>query len=427
VIQRFSRATRSLGSVATAAALLASSVVVSAPAAPAVLAATCTPTAAGSTTVQPVITPAAPVFNALARSGNCNLSVAGGGSNVGLAGMLTNPTASNIGDSSRPLGQDWVGNAGQPAQNTAELANLWGFKIATDAVVFQVSSSATMNFVTKISPNSVKQIILGNFQFWDDLPAGEVSGAPHTAIIMDCRATSSGSRSDVMVDFGFSAAENDNGCDNRLASSNAEATAAQTDFHLVYTSLLNIGVAGTKELPLSGGGPLTTGIGSAGTFVAPTTANVAAGTYPAPRPLLLAVRKWDPNNATDVNRITTDTNTVKALDFINFMMSSQGQGFIGTAKAVQVPTRVVFPASDVNLDGVVSLPDLGRITSRWGQTDASTPGWIRADAAGDAANANGPDGVVSLPDIGKVTSVWGSTAPGNAFQINRALADPNNA
>src|SRR5262249_37791683 len=161
----------------------------------------------------------------------------------------------------------------------------------------------------------------------------------------------------------------------------------------------------TKELSLSGGAPLTTGIGSAGTFVAATTANVANGTYPAPRPLVLVVPKWDPNNPTDVNRVTTNTNFVKGLDFINYMLN-EGQASVSANRAVSVPTRVVFPASDVNLDGVVSLPDLGRITGSWGATDANTPGWIRADAAGHSGD-NAPDGVVSLPDIGKVTSVWG--------------------
>jgi len=424
-MNRLTRTTRSFGSVAATAALLAGSLITAAPAAPAALAATCTPTAAGSTTVQPVITPAAPAFNALARSGNCNLTVSGGGSNVGLAGILQNPPASNIGDSSRALGADWVGNANEPAQNSAELANLWAFKIATDAVVWQVSSSANMSFITQMSPSTLKAILLGTISNWNQVP--EAVSPPNQAIILDCRATSSGSFSDVMVGLGMTATQTDAGCDNRLASSNAEAAAAQTDFHLVYTSLLNTGIAGTKEIAISGGAPLTTGIGSAGTFVLPTTASVANGTYPWPRPLNLVVPKWDPNNATDVARVTTNTNFVKALDFINYMLSSSGQAFIGTAKSVQVPTRVVFPASDINLDGVVSLPDLGRITGAWGTVDASTPGWIRADAAGDAANGNGPDGVVSLPDIGKVTSVWGSTAAGNAFQINRALANPNNA
>jgi hypothetical protein len=82
------------------------------------------------------------------------------------------------------------------------------------------------------------------------------------------------------------------------------------------------------------------------------------------------------------------------------MASAAGQGSVANVGFVQVAPFVAIPNYDVNLDGVVSLPDLGQVTGHWGQSNA-VPGWIRADANND--------GTIALGDIGQITGHWGAT------------------
>jgi ABC-type phosphate transport system substrate-binding protein len=383
------RTLRSVTATAAAVAVLASTIAVSAPTM--VTAASCSPVEQGSTTVFPAIDAARPTWNGLATSGNCALNLTGNGSGAGLDALRAGTV--NFAASSRPLG-----TGTNATKNAAELAGLWAWKIGQDALVFQVSDSANMSFITNITPAQVQGIYNGTIQNWNE---GGLGG-PATPILADCRITQSGSRDDAVRLFGL----NETGCDSRLTSSADEATAAKTDYHIVYTSLANVGIAGTKELRLSGGAPLTSGVGSAGTFVAPNKANVSNGTYPAPRELFLAVQKFS-SLAAGVSNVNT-TNLVKAYDFLNYMASDAGQAFVSQTGFVPVSPSVPFPYGDINLDGVISLPDLGQITGKWAQSDAATPGWVRADA--------NRDGNISLPDIGQVTGSWGSQAGGKVFK-----------
>ena len=125
--------------------------------------------------------------------------------------------------------------------------------------------------------------------------------------------------------------------------------------------------------------------------------SVQNGTYPAPRQLFLAMQKWAVLGGT----ATSDTSAnVKAMDLVNYMLSTAGQttvaqvGFVNAA----VPAAQPVLDYDVNLDGAISLGDLGNITGRWGQTSPCN-GWIRADVNND--------GGVGLADIGRVTAHWG--------------------
>jgi len=68
------------------------------------------------------------------------------------------------------------------------------------------------------------------------------------------------------------------------------------------------------------------------------------------------------------------------------------------AAASPMGENVGAKVGDVNLDGAVSILDLGRVTARWGQTSACN-GWIRADVNND--------GAVSVLDLGRVTGRWG--------------------
>jgi Cohesin domain len=86
-------------------------------------------------------------------------------------------------------------------------------------------------------------------------------------------------------------------------------------------------------------------------------------------------------------------------DFLNHLLSPEGQTHLpANTGPIPIPLAQSILDYDVNLDGAVSLGDLGNITGRWGQTSACN-GWIRADANND--------GAVGLADLGKVTAHWG--------------------
>jgi hypothetical protein len=158
------------------------------------------------------------------------------------------------------------------------------------------------------------------------------------------------------------------------------AAAANNDFQISYTSIANTDFPGMKPLNLNG--------------VAPSHQNIANQTYPALRTLWLAVAK-----TAFVNRID-DSPTVRADDYVNFIMTTAGQTIVAS-QFVPVGASALppIPDWDVNMDGNTSLSDLGAITARWGQTSGCT-GWIRADANNSAG--------VSLGDIGVVTGRWGN-------------------
>ena len=97
---------------------------------------------------------------------------------------------------------------------------------------------------------------------------------------------------------------------------------------------------------------------------------------------------------------TETSPNVKAYDFVDYMRSQSGRSAIAAAGFVPAGpvSTAPIPDVDINLDDAVGLSDIGRLTSRWGQTSTCN-GWIRAD--------ENNDGAVGLADIGKVTAHWG--------------------
>jgi phosphate transport system substrate-binding protein len=376
------RTLRSFTATIAAAATLAASLAISAPTAGTAFAASCTITENGSTTVFPALENARPGFLAAAAQNGCTLTDNATGTGAGKT-AVNNETA-QVGAASSPL-------------SSSDKLTLYSWKVGGDALVLQVSSSANMSFIAQITPQQVHDIYVGTLTNWSQ---GGLGG-PNQAILVDCRIIGSGTRDDMFRIFALgnkdASPAQDAGCQSRLTTSAQEADAAKTDFHIVYTSLVNDNIPGTKSLKLSGGAPITTGIGSAGNFVTASVATVQNGTYPAPRTLYVTAKHFD---ALTTGSATTTTNFVKAYDFINWMTSAAGQAAINAVGFVVTAPYVAIPDFDVNLDGVVSLPDLGQITGKWTQSDP-VPGWIRADVNND--------GAISLPDIGGVTGHWGGT------------------
>lgn len=118
------------------------------------------------------------------------------------------------------------------------------------------------------------------------------------------------------------------------------------------------------------------------------------GTDATGHPVFVAVRKPRVANRIDVSPL------VRGDDLVNFLLSAPGQAAVSQAgyQAVGMPAAPPVLDYDINLDGGVSVLDLGAITGRWGQT-STCRGWIRADANND--------GGVSVIDLGQVTGHWG--------------------
>src|SRR5262245_40196505 len=374
-MNQLTRRLRSVTAAVSSAALLASSLVVALPAA--VLAAPSCPITlneSGSTTVFPALQQAEAGFEA--ANGGCNLTLSQPGSGAGLSALLAGTV--DIAASSRPL------NAG------TEQTNLWAWKIGGDAMVIAVRNSANMSFISNITMAQVKGIYEGTITDWQTL--GAASSIP---IVPRSRTTVSGSQQDLLRIFGISASLEAATITAtglaRLATSADEASAAcNNDYQVVYTSLANLalfGPAGSncmKALTLGG--------------VSASVLHVQNGTYPAPRELFLAMRK-----SSFASGPAADSNIVKAMDLVNYMLSSPGQAAVGAVGFVQtaVPATKPIVDFDLNSDGAVGIGDIGVLTSKWGQSQPSCPGWLRADINND--------GAVGIGDIGGLTSKWGAT------------------
>ncbi len=326
----------------------------------------------GSTTVFPANQEAQPGFQAAAANAGTTLALVASGSGAGLNALRAGTI--DVAASSRPL-------------SAAEKAELWAWKVGGDAMILAVQDSAAMSFITDITSAQVKGIWEGTITNWSAL------GGPSQTIVPRSRTTVSGSQPDHLRLFSISAALEAATITAtglpRLNTSEDEATAAiNNPYQIVYTSLANAGRAGLKPLTLNG--------------ITATVITVQNNTYPAPRELFLAVRKFTGSAGASPNTRIDNSNLVKGDDFVNYMLTTAGQTAVATAGFVQtpVPANPVIPNWDLNLDGGVSLPDLGAITGKWGQS-STCKGWIRADANND--------GGISLPDLGQVTGRWGGT------------------
>jgi phosphate transport system substrate-binding protein len=333
----------------------------------------------GSTTVYPALIQAQSGFQSAT---GCTIDIVGSGSSAGLTALLAGTV--NVAASSRPL------------KTGSEQTNLYAWQIGGDAMAIAVQNSSAMSAISSITMNQVQGIYQGTITNWNQINAS----APSMPIVPRSRITASGTYDDLKtlfgVDGGLEAATITATGLPRLTTSQDEADAACNNAgQIVYTSLANyltFGPAGSGCLKA-----LSLAAGSTSNYVAPSVTTVQNGTYPAPRELFLATRKWSVLGGT----ATTDTSAnVKAQDLINYMLSAPGQtavaqvGFVSAA----IPAAQPILDYDINLDGAIGLGDLGNITGRWGQTSACN-GWIRADANNDSA--------VGLADIGKVTAKWG--------------------
>jgi phosphate transport system substrate-binding protein len=378
------RAARSFTAVAVSATMLAGTIAVAAPGVVSAAGPACpiTVNEQGSTTVGPALVQAQAGFQG---SQGCTLAIVQNGSSTGLNALLASigggSTVVNVAASSRPL-----------KSSGDEPNKLYSWQIGGDAMVIAVKKSMP---ITQITMDQVKGIYNGTITNWSSIP-----GAGSGTIVPRSRIIGSGSRDDLLRLFGVTDALEQATITatglGRLTTSADESDAACNNVNqIVYTSLANLlldGPSGSDCLKA-----LQLAAGSTSTYVAPSVTTVQNGTYPAPRQLFLALGKFSVIGSAAT---TDDSANVKAQDLVNYMLTSAGQtavnqvGFVNQA----IPASQPIPDFDVNLDGGVSVLDLGKITGKWGQTSACK-GWIRADVNND--------GGISVLDLGKVTGKWG--------------------
>lgn len=331
----------------------------------------------GSTTVGPALVAAQSGFQS---SQGCSLDIVQNGSGTGLTALLAGSV--NIAASSRPL------------KDGTEKTNLFAWQVGGDAMVIAVNKNLGLS---NIKMDEVKGIYNGTITNWNQIAGSSISGT----IVPRSRITGSGSRDDMGRLFGIDLVTAEPATITatglaRLTTSNDEADAACNNANqVVYTSLANLltfGPSGSNCLKA-----LNLAAGSTTSYVAPSVQTVQNASYPAPRQLFLAVRKFSVIGGA----ATTDTSAnVKAYDLVNYMLTSAGQGAVNQVGFVNQPIPAVqpIPDADINLDGAIGLADIGNITGRWSQT-SNCKGWVRADANND--------GAVGLADIGKITAKWG--------------------
>lgn len=320
----------------------------------------------GSTTVQAVSEAVEAPFEASRPGTDVQFGFIGSGNGINEVLAHTN----DIAPSSRAL------NAG------AETTNLWPFLIGHDAFVMAIQDSPELAGVTNITAAQVKGIYEGTITNWNQIPGG-----PDHAIVPRARITGSGSQPDFLGKFAIVSSSEAatiaaTGLPRLTESVDMAQAAAANNYQIAYTGLPFMTTPGMRALPLEG--------------VLPSISSIRSLTYPIQgrRDLYL----MDPK--TSFNSRFDSSPTVLADDLVNYYLSTAGQALVENVGDVSItaPAQQPIPDWDVNLNGAVSLSDLGAITSKWGQS-SSCNGWIRADVNNNKA--------VSLSDIGGVTSHWG--------------------
>ena len=361
----------------------------------------------GSTTVDPMTQGSVVPFTAAWPTTSMTALSIGSGNGIqdlnsdvnGIGPSALGASHADIATSSRPLN----GGTGGPEPGN-ELLHNYAWKIALDAFVIGVNgSSGNMNFLAGgMQKAHLTQIY--NAQggitslHWDQLvPA--IPGAPHRLIVPRMRITGSGSRPDFNSSIGVSNANEDltyqalggdGGSFPRQVESlgMADAVNGVNDDQISYTSLSQVSTHPNMLIVPISGAP------SGGPYIVPSGTTVDNGTYPLGRRLFEAT-----HDKATVSRVD-NTTQVRADDWINFMRSPAGDALIAADGYPTIPPAAVppIPDWDINLDGVVSLGDLGAVVGRWGASSGCA-GWIRPDANND--------GKASLGDIGVAIAHWG--------------------
>jgi phosphate transport system substrate-binding protein len=240
----------------------------------------------GSTTVLPIAQAAAEQY--MAAHPDADIQVSGGGSGVGIQAIGAKTV--DIGMSSRDV-------------TPAEMATYPDFvitPIAQDGIVMIVNPA---NTIQSISFDQIRQIYLGNITKWSQIPGADVSGTNDQIVVVG-RDSASGTRvyfEQTVLPTNASPIASM----NQLNSNGAVLqTVAQTPDAIGYVSIGFLNTTSVNALPI---------MEPNGTTVTATVDNVKTRTYPISRDLYV---------------ITNGQPTGLAGDFIQFLLSSDGQKIV---------------------------------------------------------------------------------------------------
>ncbi len=229
----------------------------------------------GSSTVLPIAQRAAEAY--MENHPDVNISVRGGGSGNGIAALIDGAT--DIADASRFIKDGEVKNAFENGVYPVP------FRVAYDGIAVVVNP---VNSVDELSLEQIKGIYTGKISNWKEV------GGNDMRIVVISRDSSSGT----FEAFGELALDEERVTPLALLSaSNGDAASkvAETKGAIGYVGLGYLTNA-VKPVKVNG--------------VAPSVETVANGSFPISRPLFMFTNGWP---------------TGLALDFINFILSAEGQ------------------------------------------------------------------------------------------------------
>jgi ABC-type phosphate transport system substrate-binding protein len=293
-----------------------------------------------------------------------DVQVAGGGSGVGQGKILADLI--DVGMSSS-------------VPNASVYANCDVWSVALDAVCIVVANTSEMSFINTITPAQLKWLYQRenqiNSTYWDDvdLQDGVNDGWPHSLAVPRARIIGSGTRAsfNAMV-LGSDSESNPNVIKeiNTIANTslarlpgNPEMVTAISgnNYHIGYVGLGFSTDPGLKVVAING--------------VMPTEANIRAATYPLGRSLYMMTLKphLDP------------TYNLRALDWVNFIMSPAGQAHVAAEGFLTIPASQ--PYWDLDASHQCNILDVSLVGTPGVWLTSGTPGW-RAEDVDDSGQVN---------------------------------------
>jgi ABC-type phosphate transport system substrate-binding protein len=260
--------------------------------------------------------------------------------------------------------------------------------VAHDGVIMIVNPDLAP-FVTNLTRTQIEQIYSCSVTNWSVL----IPGAPNQTIVPISRDTASGTWSTFtgfLSSFGLTTSGGTGGGGNegdcQATTGQSRATGNPNVDTDIQTIPWSIGYVG-----LGFDGSVVSGVTNVNLeTIAPTSANITGGSYAFARFLHLVTLQYGVSPSVALGTYSG------AIDFVNYMLSSGGQGDVGSAGFIPMTTPTVIPDYDVNVDNVVNVTDLSLVGQAWLTTGLHH--WIRQDVT--------RAGVVNVNSLSTVGQHW---------------------
>jgi phosphate transport system substrate-binding protein len=344
----------------------------------------------GSTTVYPIVNGSEIQFES--DFPNIDLQYQGGGSGQGSVALFTEPAQCDIAMRSKVL------------ESSYDINKVFETKIAWDGIAVIVNdglSAYIHGSVTSITKVELYNIYQGNdIVYWDSLSGYTGTHGSLYPIIPRARITDSGTRSSFLsligsaTEAGEELAVDATGL-NRLESNDTMASAiagmvespapTHEESQIGYCGLGFLTTPGITTIPVQN---------SSGTPIQCSQTTVGNGTYPLSRLLYLYTRH------PDFDRTGGNTYKLEALDYVNWILSSEGQAIVVDEGYVKLPTNDAITAVtqtlywDQNNNRACDIGDVVVVGRALGQS-----GWYPTNHKD--ANGNGAVDIGDVVVVGK--------------------------